>query len=97
MQIVSIPCRADNYAYLLICEETRAAVVVDPSEAEPVLQEIEKQGVELAAIWNTHHHFDHVGGNKELLERFPEAQVVAHESDKGRVPGQNLYVGDGDD
>lgn len=97
MQIVSIPCRADNYAYLLICEDTKKAVVVDPSEAQPVLQEIDAQGVGLVAVWNTHHHYDHVGGNKEILERFPEAQIVAHESDKGRVPGQNLYVNQGDE
>lgn len=97
MQIVSIPCRTDNYAYLLLGDDNQGAVVVDPSEAEPVWAEIEKRGITLDAIWNTHHHFDHVGGNKELLERFPEAQVVAHESDKGRVPGQNLFVAEGDE
>lgn len=97
MQIVSIPCREDNYAYLLICDATQTTVVVDPSEAEPVAQALGARGLKLAAIWNTHHHFDHVGGNKELLEQYPEAQVVAHASDKGRVPGQNIFVEDGDE
>ncbi len=96
MQIVSIPCRADNYAYLLICDKTQRAVVVDPSEAEPVLKTIDTHGVKLVGIWNTHHHYDHVGGNKEVLERVPEAQVIAHESDRGRVPGQNVFVSDGE-
>ncbi len=96
MRIVTVPCRSDNYAYVLICEETQTAAVVDPSEAEPVLAAISAQGVKVAAIWNTHHHFDHVGGNAAIAEKFSGCEIVAHESDKGRVPGQTMYVGDGD-
>jgi len=45
------------------------AAVVDPAEAEPVLQKLQELGAELVAIFNTHHH-DHVGGNQQLLQRF---------------------------
>lgn len=92
MRIVLIPCLKDNYAYLVICEAAGTAAVVDPAEAGPVLDAAEREKVRLRAIWNTHHHWDHTGGNKKLLEAMPELEVVAHASDKGRVPGQTTFV-----
>ena len=97
MRIVAVPCLRDNYAYLVICEATGQAAVVDPSECDPVAAAVEAAGVTLVAIWNTHHHWDHTGGNKDLLEAHPELAVVAHESDKGRVPGQNTFAVEGDE
>ncbi len=97
MRIAAISCRQDNYAYLLICDKTQSCAVVDPSEGGPVLAEIAAQGLKVAAVWNTHHHYDHVGGNEAVLKQFPNAVVVAHESDKGRVPGQTDYVKQGDE
>jgi hydroxyacylglutathione hydrolase len=97
MRISAISCLQDNYAYLLICDATKSCAVVDPSEGGPVLAEIEAQGLKVEAIWNTHHHFDHVGGNEAVLAKFPEAAVVAHESDKGRVPGQTVFAKQGDE
>lgn len=97
MRIVPIPCLEDNYAYLVVCEATGKAAVVDPSEAGPILDVVKREGVELAAIWNTHHHWDHTGGNKGLLDALPELEVVAHESDRSRVPGQTTFAADGDE
>jgi hydroxyacylglutathione hydrolase len=96
MRIVSIPCLSDNYAYLVICETTQRAAIVDPSEAAPVLAAVRQQGVELEAIWNTHHHWDHTGGNQELVSAVRGLEVVAHASDRGRVPAQTQFVNDGD-
>lgn len=96
MRIVPVPCLKDNYAYLVICERSGKAAVVDPSEAGPVQAAITRQGVELQAIWNTHHHWDHTGGNKELLEAHPEIEVIGHTSDKGRIPGQTTFARDSD-
>jgi len=96
MRIVSIPCLTDNYAYLVICEATQRAAIVDPSEAAPVLAAVRQQGVELQAIWNTHHHWDHTGGNQELVSAVGGLEVVAHESDRGRVPSQTHFVSEGD-
>ncbi|HKE18859.1 MAG TPA: hydroxyacylglutathione hydrolase [Kofleriaceae bacterium] len=96
MRIVSIPCLSDNYAYLVICEATQRAAIVDPSEAAPVLAAVRQHGVELGAIWNTHHHWDHTGGNQELVAAVGGLEVVAHESDRGRVPAQTKFVGEGD-
>ncbi|MCP4444254.1 MAG: hydroxyacylglutathione hydrolase [Myxococcales bacterium] len=97
MRIVTVPCRSDNYAYLLICEETKKAAVVDPSEAAPVLAAIDAAGVTCAAIWNTHHHYDHIEGNEAIAKKFSECEVVGHKSDRGRIPSQTSYVGDGDE
>jgi hydroxyacylglutathione hydrolase len=90
MRVTPIPCLSDNYAYLVVCERTGQAGVVDPSEAAPVLAAVAREGVALRAILNTHHHHDHVGGNAGLLARFPALAVYAHVSDLGRVPGQTV-------
>lgn len=96
MRVVAIPCLRDNYAYLLICEATNQAAVIDPSESDPVLAAVAREGVALAAIWNTHHHWDHTGGNKALLKELPELEVIGHESDRDRIPGQTVFAKDGD-
>jgi hydroxyacylglutathione hydrolase len=95
MRIVPIACLKDNYAYLVICEATRSAAVVDPSEAGPVLAAVQREDVTLAAIWQTHHHWDHVGGNQDLLRAHPGLEVVGHASDQGRIPGQTTLLEDG--
>jgi hydroxyacylglutathione hydrolase len=87
----------DNYAYLVVCEETNRAAVVDPSEAQPVVAAIEAEGVELVAIWNTHHHWDHTGGNEKLIAAIDGLEVIGHVSDEGRIPGQTRRVDHGDE
>ena len=92
VEVTIIPCLKDNYAYLVSCKETNLAAIVDPSEAEPVLAAIETTGVEPVAIWNTHHHWDHTGGNAGLLEVYSNLAVAGHASDKGRIHGQTLFL-----
>jgi hydroxyacylglutathione hydrolase len=62
---------ADNYIFLLLDDAVAEAAAVDPGDAEPVLEYLRFTGCRLAAILNTHHHRDHVGGNRILLEHFP--------------------------
>jgi hydroxyacylglutathione hydrolase len=92
MRIVPIPCLSDNYAYLVVCEETNQAAIVDASEAAPVERGVLEAKVDLKAIWSTHHHLDHVGGNEEVAKRFGVRDVFAHASDRGRVPGQTRFL-----
>jgi hydroxyacylglutathione hydrolase len=94
MRIVPVACLKDNYAYLVVASGGEAAVV-DASEAAPVRAAVRREGVRLAAIWSTHHHYDHVGGNEEIAREFG-VEVVAHVSDRGRVPGQTREVDTGD-
>jgi len=96
MKIVQIPLLRDNYGYLLVCEQTNKAAIVDPSEAEPVLKRIEQENVYLAAILNTHHHRDHTGGNEGLLAKH-EVKVYGHTTDTARIPGLTDGVEEGDE
>ncbi len=96
LTIEIIPCLRDNYAYLLTCTATGRAAVVDPSQVDPVVEAVDRAGVELVAILNTHHHWDHTGGNKGLLARWPDLEVYGHASDRGRVHGQTHFLDAGD-
>jgi hydroxyacylglutathione hydrolase len=96
MRVEIVPCLFDNYAYLAVAPSGEAAVV-DPSEAEPVLAAVRRAGVRLCAIWNTHHHADHTGGNEGLLALHPHLRVYGHVSDRGRIPGQTDFLSEGDE
>ncbi len=96
MQITRIPVLRDNYVFLLQDPQARTAAVVDPAVAEPILAALDRQGYQLTAILNTHHHPDHVGGNGQLLKRYPQAQVYGSLPDQGRIPGQTVALTAGD-
>ncbi len=96
MQIHRLPVLSDNYVFLLHDSETNTAAVVDPAVAGPVLEKLEALGAKLTAIFNTHHHSDHVGGNRKLLKAFPAAVVYGGAEDQGRIPGQQHYLNEGD-
>lgn len=96
MKIVPIPVLMDNYAYLIVDEATNEAAVVDPSEAKPVAAAVRREGVNFTTIINTHHHWDHVGGNKELVQEFPNLRVYGHKRDRDRTPCITNLVDEGD-
>jgi hydroxyacylglutathione hydrolase len=96
MKIERIPALADNYIFLLWDEVQRIAAVVDPAEAQPVLKELKEKQLKLVAIFNTHHHGDHVGGNRRLIAEYPNVCVYGGEKDRGRIPGQEVYLQEGD-
>jgi hydroxyacylglutathione hydrolase len=96
MQIHRLPARSDNYIFVLHDPEHQVAAVVDPADAEPVLHYLSQLGSQLTAILNTHHHHDHVGGNAELLRQFPAAIVYGGSEDRGRIPGQQVFLQAGD-
>ena len=93
MKIQIIPCLKDNYSYLIIDDKNNIACVVDPSEAEPIIEYLENTQIELKFILNTHHHYDHVGGNKKLKEKYG-ASVVGYKGDKERIPEIDILVDD---
>src|SRR5262249_17238256 len=96
MDIVPIPQLSDNYAYLLIDPASREAGVVDCAEADAVLVEVKRRGVALRAVLGTHHHFDHVGGNRDLLASIPDLRVYGSAADAPKIPGITNRVQDGD-
>jgi hydroxyacylglutathione hydrolase len=94
VHIVTVPCLKDNYAYLVIASNGDTAIV-DASEAAPVRDALRREQVTARAIWSTHHHHDHVGGNVELAGELG-LEVVAHVSDRARVPAMTRAVATGD-
>jgi hydroxyacylglutathione hydrolase len=95
LEIILVPCLKDNYAYLLRDPATEATGVVDPSEAGPVLKALGERGWKLTHILNTHHHWDHTGGNPELKEK-TGATVVGPKADEARIPMIDVALEDGE-
>lgn len=91
-----IPILKDNYAYILA--SANEVAVLDPGEAGPVIDFLEKNGLKPSYIFNTHHHGDHIAGNAEIKEKYG-AQIAApaHEarikSDIGLREGQDFSFG----
>ena len=93
MKIEIIKCLQDNYSYLIIDELTNEACVIDPSEANPIINYCEKNDVKPKYILNTHHHFDHVGGNQEIKDKYSSI-ILGYKGDKDRIPGIDLLLED---
>ena len=93
MKIKIIKCLQDNYSYLIIDENNNNACVIDPSEAKPIINFVEKNKINLKYILNTHHHYDHVGGNVELKKKF-KLDIIGFKGDKDRIPGITTFVED---
>ena len=93
MLITPIPCLTDNYAYVICDNNTKTVGVVDPSEAKPIISFLNKKKLKLNYILNTHHHFDHIGGNIELKKIY-NAKIIGFKGDKHRIPGIDITIKD---
>ena len=93
MKIKIVKCLTDNYSYIIFDERTLSAAVIDPSEADPIINQIEQNNLVLKYIFNTHHHYDHVGGNQKLKEKY-SCKVVGFEKDKHRIPDIDIGLKD---
>jgi hydroxyacylglutathione hydrolase len=96
LQVFRLPALSDNYIFLLYSPEQNLAAVVDPAEPQPVLAKLEELNAPLVAIFNTHHHGDHVGANRDLMREFPQILIYGGERDRGRIPGQQFFLQEGD-
>ena len=95
LEIEQIPTRSDNYVYLIKESGQGKVGVVDPSDAEPVIEALDRLGWTLTHIINTHHHNDHTGGNLELKGKYG-CEIVGPLADHDRIAGIDLDVADGD-
>lgn len=93
--IEQLPVLADNYIYLLHDPSTGSTAAVDPAVPEPVFEALERRGWTLTHILNTHHHYDHTGGNL-VLQKATGCVVVGARTDAARIPGISLEVGERD-
>ena len=95
LEIVRIPILSDNYVWLMREPQSGSVGVVDPAVAGPVLAEAEKRRWKITHILNTHHHGDHVGGNREI-KAATGCTIVGPRVDRARIPGIDVEVDDGD-
>lgn len=88
-------CLQDNYGFLLHCQETGVTATIDTPEVAPIEAALEEKGWTLTHVLNTHHHFDHAGGNEELKARHG-CTIVGPKADEARIPGIDVAVGQDD-
>ncbi|MEC9483347.1 MAG: hydroxyacylglutathione hydrolase [Halomonas sp.] len=94
MSVIPIPAFTDNYIWLLRQDTSTDVAVVDPGDAQPVIDYLEREGLNLVAILVTHHHRDHTGGLAELATRY-SPRIIG--PDNPRIKEIDECVGDGDD
>lgn len=95
MEIVQLPVLMDNYAYFVTCPQTGKVGLIDSPDAVAILDYLRREGKEPSAILNTHHHWDHAGGNKEICEQF-EIPVYCSEYDQSRIDKVTKTLKEGD-
>lgn len=96
LQWFCLPTLDDNYTWIIRDLGAEITVVVDPATAEDVHIFMQARQWRLDAIFNTHHHWDHVGGNKELREMYPHVQIYGSKKDAGRIPYITHLLEDGE-
>ena len=92
--------RLRNFHYLIACEITKEAMVIDPLDVERCLDGAKKHGFKITQILNTHEHSDHIDGNAEMREK-TGAKILAHSGamtkipdvDRGLVAGDRVKIG----
>lgn len=95
LELVTVPCLTDNYAFLIHDAETGKTAVVDVPDAAPIRAELDRRGWTLSHILLTHHHWDHIDGVPDLLSTHP-AQVLGAQADAHRLPPLNTALAEGD-
>ena len=99
LEIIPVPAFADNYIWLVRDEASGETAVVDPGDAAPALAEAEHRGWTVSQVWNTHHHWDHSGGNLAMKEATgctvsgPAAETIPGR-DVALSEGSELRIGD---
>ncbi len=95
LEILTVPCLSDNYAFLVHDPVGGETALVDAPEAGPILAALSGRGWRLSHVLLTHHHYDHVDGLAEILAAHP-ARVIGASADAHRLPPLDHAVGDGD-
>ncbi len=95
LDVHMFPCLNDNYGFLIHDADQGLTAVIDTPEVAPINAALEEKGWRLTHILNTHHHFDHAGGNEALKAQWG-CTVVGAAIDAARIPGIDVQVADGD-
>lgn len=95
LEIAQIPVLQDNYLYLIHDPASGEVAIVDPALEYETVEALSARGWQPTYIFNTHHHWDHVGANIALKERF-DLKIIGPAADRDRIPGIDIAVGEGD-
>jgi len=95
LEIVMFPCLADNYGFLLHDPVSGDTATIDTPDAEEILRQCAARNWTLTYIWNTHHHFDHTGGNLTLKEKLG-VEIIGPAGDAARIPGLKRGISGGE-
>lgn len=95
LELVTVPCLKDNYAFLIHDPDSRATAVVDVPEAGPIKAALKARGWRLTHVLLTHHHWDHIDGVADLIDG-TEARVIGATADAHRLPPLDKGVAEGD-
>lgn len=94
-KIIQVPALQDNYIYFVVCPVTGETAVIDTPDAPLTRNVVKREALHLTKILNTHHHWDHTGGNEDLLSR-QKFDVYGFDGDSARIPGITHTVREGD-
>ena len=96
LNIYTLKCLQDNYSYVLEETNSKLVAVVDPSEFNPIDKFINDKFKKIDFILNTHHHYDHTGGNIDLKKKY-NCKIIGSKVDINRIPGIDIALGNNDD
>ncbi|HZB69125.1 MAG TPA: MBL fold metallo-hydrolase, partial [Sphingomicrobium sp.] len=97
LEIVAVPAFTDNYIWMVHDAASGETAVVDPGDAAPALTEAERRGWTITQVWNTHHHWDHSGGNLAIKEAARDSGGVCTVSGPAAetIPGRDVALSEG--
>ena len=95
LNIYTIRCLQDNYSYVLEETDAKLVAVVDPSEFSPINKFINDKFKKIDFIFNTHHHYDHTGGNIDLKKKY-NCKIIGSKVDINRIPGIDIALNNND-
>ena len=91
IKIIKVPVLSDNYSYIIVDQKSKKTICVDPSVADTIVDTLKTKNLNLDYIINTHHHHDHVGGNKKLKKIF-NCKIMGNYNDQKRIPGIDIKL-----
>jgi len=95
LEIRQIPCLSDNYGYLIRDGATGLVASIDTPDPAAINAALDREGWPLTHIFNTHHHWDHAGGNLALKEKWG-CEITGPRGEAEKIPGIDRMVGEGD-
>ena len=85
LTITPVPALSDNYIWILQRNDLPQVAIVDPGQSTPVIKYIQANKLQPVAILITHQHYDHTGGVAELLDAYPDIEIIGPDRDPSDI------------